>query len=133
MKEIAMAVVVKAGKILIAQRKKSMKQGGLWEFPGGKIEPGETPEACIRREFMEELGIPVQVGDFLCDLDYTYSDVGALHFHVFRATCDMTEPAYLTAHEQVAWVSPKDMTNYPFCPADIPLIEFINKNCFSST
>ena len=52
MREIGMAVVVHDGKILIAQRKKTMRQGGLWEFAGGKVEAGETPEDCIRREFM---------------------------------------------------------------------------------
>ena len=75
-----MAVVVHNNKILIAQRKKTMKQGGLWEFPGGKIEPNETAKECICREFMEELGMVVYVGDYLDEMTYTYPDIGDFHF-----------------------------------------------------
>ena len=122
MKYIGMAVVVNDGKILIAQRKKTMKQGGLWEFPGGKIEPGETAVDCIKREFMEELGMPVQVGDFLCNMEYTYPDIGNFHFETYWGTCSDPKPAKLDAHEQIAWVSPKEMEKYSFCPADVPLV-----------
>ena len=118
-----MAVVVHNNKILIAQRKKTMKQGGLWEFPGGKIEPNETAIECICREFMEELGMVVYVGDYLEEMTYTYPDIGDFHFDVYWATCDSPNPRKMEAHEQIAWVDIDGLDNYTFCPADIPLVE----------
>ena len=123
MKKIGMAVVVHDGKILIAQRKKTMKQGGLWEFPGGKIEEGESAPDCIRREFMEELGMPVHVGDYLCEMNYTYPGLDDFHFDTYWATCDNPNPPKLDAHEQIAWVSLGELDNYDFCPADEPLVQ----------
>ena len=123
MKYIGMAVVQYDGKILIAQRKKTMKQGGLWEFPGGKLEPGETAPDCIRREFMEELGMVVHVGDYLDEMIYTYPDIGDFHFDTYWATCDNPTPVRLEAHEQIAWIKPNEFDNYQFCPADIPLVD----------
>lgn len=128
MREIGMAVVVHDGKILIAQRKKTMRQGGLWEFAGGKVEAGETPEDCIRREFMEELGMPVNVGTFCKEMRYSYPDSGDFLFHVYWATCDNPTPAFLNAHEQIAWVTPAELDQYTFCPADVPLIEFLKNS-----
>ena len=130
MKEIGMAVVVHDGKILIAQRKKTMRQGGLWEFPGGKMENGETPQACIQREFMEELEMPVEVGDFLMEMTYTYPEIGSFHFNTFWATCQNKQIPKLDAHEQVAWVSVSELDNYEFCPADIPLVEKLKEMSF---
>lgn len=128
MKEIGMAVVQHNGKILIAQRKKTMRQGGLWEFPGGKVESGETPQECIVREFMEELEMPVSVGDFCYEMTFTYPEIGDFHFNTYWATCENPTPKCLNAHEQIAWVSPKEMKNYEFCPADKPLVEFLLKS-----
>ncbi len=123
MKYIGMAVVVHGGKILIAQRKKSMNQGGLWEFPGGKIEPGETSIACIKREFMEELGMEVEVGDYLMEMTYTYPAIGELHFDTYWASCNQPVPTQLEAHERIAWVSLNELERYDFCPADKPLVQ----------
>ena len=67
---VAAAVIEKDGKILIAQRKKGWRFAGKWEFPGGKIEPNETPEECLRRELREELGIETEIGDFFCVSTY---------------------------------------------------------------
>lgn len=122
MKNIGMAVVTNRGRILIAQRKKSMKQGGLWEFPGGKIEPGETAPDCIRREFMEELGMAVHIGEYLNEMTYTYPGLDTFHFDTYWGSCDDPMPAKLDAHEQIAWVLPTELDKYQFCPADIPLV-----------
>ncbi|MDY6407953.1 MAG: (deoxy)nucleoside triphosphate pyrophosphohydrolase [Pseudomonadota bacterium] len=123
MKKIGMAVVVHNGKILIAQRKKTMKQGGLWEFPGGKIEENESAPDCIRREFMEELGMPVHVGEYLCEMNYTYPGLDEFHFDTYWATCDNPTPEKLDAHEQIAWVTKSELDRYDFCPADVPLVQ----------
>lgn len=125
MLEIGMAVVVYDHKILIAQRQRGRKQELLWEFPGGKIEPGETAEDCIRREFMEELGLPVDVGDFFMDVCYSYPDTGCVHLNTYWATCQTTQTTCMTAHEQIAWVTPAELAQYDFCPADKPFIDVL--------
>ena len=66
------SLMLRGSKILIAKRKRGDHVGDRWEFPGGKIEDGETPEECLRREMEEEFKIDVSVGDFFCERDYTY-------------------------------------------------------------
>lgn len=66
MKQVTAAVIEKDGRVLIAQRKTGDALAGKWEFPGGKLEPGETPEACLRRELREEFGVETEIGDFIC-------------------------------------------------------------------
>ncbi len=125
--EIGMAIVVHDHKILIAQRQKERKQGGLWEFPGGKIEQGETAVNCIQREFLEELGLPVEVGDFFMDVIYEYPDIGGVHLNTYWARSSTTHTTCMTAHDQIAWVEPKDLDKYDFCPADKPFVDVLKK------
>lgn len=109
------------GQILIDRRKQSGLLGGLWEFPGGKIEPGETIEACIQREIMEELGIEITVGDRLITVDHTYS-----HFHV---TLNVHHCQYISGDPQpiecdeIRWVTLAEIDQYPFPKANIKIIE----------
>ncbi len=125
--EVAMALVVHNGKILIAQRKKGKHQEFMWEFPGGKLEPGETLQQCLEREFIEEMNKPITVGDFFAEATFSYPDKGDFHFSAYWAGCsDDTIPA-LNEHENACWVTPADFKNYAFCPADIPFIEKLLK------
>ncbi|MBQ8557493.1 MAG: (deoxy)nucleoside triphosphate pyrophosphohydrolase [Alphaproteobacteria bacterium] len=125
--EISMAIVVHNGKILIAQRKKGKHQEFMWEFPGGKLEANETLQECVAREFMEEFEKPIQVCKFFMDKTYHYADKGDFHLNAFWATCDNDIIPQLYEHEDVKWVSPTEMDNYTFCPADGPFIEAIKK------
>ncbi len=127
---IGMAVVICNHRILIAQRQKGRKQGLLWEFPGGKVEPGETVADCIRREMLEELGLPVTVGDFWKEVTFTYEDTGSVRLMTHWATAETQEIPYLTAHEQVAWVRPDELHGYSFCPADEPLVTALQDMAF---
>ena len=77
--EISMAIVVHNDKILIAQRKKGKHQEFMWEFPGGKLEKGETLQECVTREFKEEFDKDIVVGDFFMDKTYSYADKGEMH------------------------------------------------------
>lgn len=121
--EISMAIVVHNGKILIAQRKKGKHQELMWEFPGGKLEKGETLQQCVAREFMEEFEKPITVNEFFMDKTYTYADKGDFHLNAFWASCaDETVP-HLYEHEDAKWVTPEEMNQYAFCPADGPFIE----------
>ena len=114
-------VINEAGDVLIDQRLEEGLLGGMWEFPGGKQEPGEPIEACIARELMEELGIVVSVGEALITLDHAYSHK-KLQFVVHLCRWTSGEPQPL-ASQQVRWVRPEHLKDYPFPAANASIIE----------
>ena len=114
-------VINEAGDVLIDQRLEEGLLGGMWEFPGGKQEPGEPIEACIARELMEELGIVVSVGEALITLDHAYSHK-KLQFVVHLCRWISGEPQPL-ASQQVRWVRPEHLKDYPFPAANARIIE----------
>lgn len=119
---IGVGVVINAaGEVLIDQRLEEGLLGGMWEFPGGKQEQGETIETCIARELKEELGIAVAVGDELITVDHAYSHK-KLRFVVHLCTWISGEPQPL-ASQQVRWVRPDDLGNYAFPAANARIIE----------
>ena len=118
---IGVGVVLNAaGEVLIDQRLEEGLLGGMWEFPGGKQEAGETIGACIDRELMEELGITVQVGEELITVDHAYSHK-KLRFVVHLCTWVSGDPQPL-ASQQVRWVRPESLNNYPFPAANARII-----------
>ena len=116
-------VINEAGDVLIDQRLEEGLLGGMWEFPGGKQEPGEPIEACIARELMEELGIEVSVGDPLITVDHAYSHK-KLQFVVHLCRWISGEPQPL-ASQQVRWVRPEQLKEYPFPAANARIIEAV--------
>ena len=119
---IGVGVVLNAaGEVLIDQRLEEGLLGGMWEFPGGKQEQGETIKTCIARELKEELGIAVTVGDELITVDHAYSHK-KLRFVVHLCTWVSGEPQPL-ASQQVRWVRPDDLGNYAFPAANARIIE----------
>ena len=114
-------VINEAGDVLIDQRLEEGLLGGMWEFPGGKQEPGEPIEACIARELMEELGIVVSVGEALITLDHAYSHK-KLQFVVHLCDWCSGDPKPL-ASQQVRWVRPEQLKDYPFPAANARIIE----------
>ena len=119
---IGVGVVINAaGEVLIDQRLEEGLLGGMWEFPGGKREQGETIETCIARELKEELGIAVTVGDELITVDHAYSHK-KLRFVVHLCTWVSGEPQPL-ASQQVSWVRPDDLGKYAFPAANVRIIE----------
>ena len=106
---------------MIDQRLEEGLLGGMWEFPGGKQEQGETIETCIARELKEELGIAVTVGAELITVDHAYSHK-KLHFVVHLCDWVSGEPQPL-ASQQVRWVRPDDLGNYAFPAANARIIE----------
>ena len=118
---IGVGVVLNAaGEVLIDQRLEEGLLGGMWEFPGGKQEQGETIETCIARELKEELGIAVTVGAELITVDHAYSHK-KLRFVVHLCTWESGEPQPL-ASQQVRWVRPEDLGNYAFPAANAKII-----------
>ena len=119
---IGIGVVINAvGDVLIDQRLEEGLLGGMWEFPGGKQEPGEPIEACIARELMEELGIVVSVGEALITLDHAYSHK-KLQFVVHLCDWCSGDPKPL-ASQQVRWVRPEQLKDYPFPAANARIID----------
>ena len=121
-RHLTVGVVLNAdGEVLIDQRLEEGLLGGLWEFPGGKQEPGETIEACITRELQEELAIEVTVGQELISVDHAYSHK-RLRFVVHVCRWLSGEPKPL-ASQQVRWVKPGDLRTYPFPAANSRIID----------
>lgn len=117
------AVVTNDGKILSAQRSQSMSLPGMWEFPGGKIEPGESPRAALVREMQEELLCTVEIGDQVASTRYEY-DFGFVTLTTFYATLIDGEPQ-LTEHSEIRWIDAADLDAVEWAPADIPAVETI--------
>jgi len=113
--DVAAAVIIREGLVLIARRS-SGPRAGLWEFPGGKQEPGETLESCLAREIHEELGTHVQVKRHFLTLEHTYPDID-IRLHVFfcEALSDMRTG---DDHQEFRWVRPKELLRFSFPEAD---------------
>ena len=125
-KQIGVAVIWNdEGQILIDRRRQEGLLGGMWEFPGGKIEPGETVEACVRREIQEELGIEVTVGDRLITVEHAYTH--------FRVTLYVHHCQYVSGEprpiecDEIRWVSVDELDEYPFPKANTRIIEAIRE------
>ncbi len=120
---VAAALVDPAGRVLLAQRPAHKSLGGLWEFPGGKVEPGESPEAALIREVMEELAVILEPDalDPFAFASHSYADFHLL-MPLYVARLWTGEPQPLEA-QALAWVKPADMQGYPMPPADRPLVE----------
>lgn len=121
----ACALVDTDGRVLLAQRPEGKALAGLWEFPGGKVEAGETPEECLIRELQEEIGVTTKVGCLapLTFASHTYDD-----FHLLMPLyiCRRYEGVARSMEGQaLKWVRPRDMRDYPMPPADEPLIPFL--------
>lgn len=120
---VTAAVLEKDGRILIARRKRGDRLEDKWEFPGGKLEEGETPEACLRRELQEEFGIDVIVGDFVGRNCHRYSH-GEIDLMAYRVT-HLSGDFQLRDHEEIRWVLPADLSSHDFSAADIPIVKLL--------
>jgi 8-oxo-dGTP diphosphatase len=123
---VAAAVIERDGCILIAKRKQGWHEGGKWEFPGGTIEEGETPQQCLKRELQEELEIITDVGDLISASEYSYTPDWTIRLLVYRVTV-ITGVFNLNDHDEIRWVKPIDLPNYDFPEADKPVLEKLIK------
>jgi len=125
MRKVTAAIIEKEGAVLIARRKKTDRFGGVWEFPGGKLEPGETPEEGLRRELMEELSLETDVGAFVGAFPYAspWLDIELL---AYRVTIRGGEPV-LVDHDEVRWVRAGDLRTFDFAEPDLPLVEILSR------
>ncbi len=118
---VTAAVIERDGRILIARRRPGGPEGGKWEFPGGKVEEGETPEACLRRELREELDLETRVEGFLCSSPIPHA-ARPLELFAYRVSLLSGDPV-LRDHDRIAWVRPARLRDYEFAAADRAIVE----------
>lgn len=121
---VAAGVLLDGGKILIAQRRGG-DLDGLWEFPGGKVETGETPAQCLVRELQEEFGITAEVMGYLCTSMHTYP-TGAVELRAYTARI-IAGVFVLHAHRAMRWVTAAEMDGFDFAPADVPIVRHLQE------
>ncbi len=124
---VAAALLDGRGRVLIAQRPADKTLGGLWEFPGGKVEPGEGPEAALARELKEELGVQVEREAMA---PFTFASHAYADFHLLMPLYLVREwagtPRAVEA-QALAWVSPAELSGYQMPPADLPLVALLQR------
>lgn len=113
----------KEGKILICQRADDSSMGGLWEFPGGKLEPGESLEECVVRECREELSVEIAVHGIFAQTQYQYPDK-LIDFTFFSASVTGGD-IKMNVHKAIRWADISETANYEFCPADIEILDML--------
>jgi len=121
--EVAAAVLWQEGKLLVTQRPPGTHLAGLWEFPGGKIEPGETPSQCLVRELEEELGIQICVSQLLHTTTYEYDD-RIVQLYFLRCHLQHGNPQPIGC-AQIRWVNPSELPRLPMAPADQDFVSFL--------
>ena len=123
MTEVVAALIRQGEKFMICQRPAHKARGLLWEFVGGKVEPGETKEQALIRECREELAVTVSVGEIFMDVTHEYPDL-TVHLTLFNAVIAEGEPQKLE-HNDIRWITPQEIPDYEFCPADVEILEEI--------
>jgi 8-oxo-dGTP diphosphatase len=119
--KVTCALIEQFGRVLITQRSEIMPQAMLWEFPGGKLEDGESEAACLVREIQEELNLSITPMQRLTPVVQTYGDKT---IELIPYLCQYDEGTIkLTEHRSYHWVVPQDLANYDWCPADIPVVQ----------
>lgn len=126
MTEVVAALIWQGNQFMICQRPAHKARALLWEFVGGKVEPGETKEQALIRECREELAITLSVCDVFMDVTHEYPEI-TVHITLFNATIAEGEPQKLE-HNDIRWITPSEIPNYEFCPADKEILENLANN-----
>lgn len=120
------AVIVQDGQILCARRAQGSTLGGMWEFPGGKVEPSESPDEALAREVIEELDCTVNVGAKITTTSHAY-DFGTVHLTTYCCSISSGQPQ-AREHAELAWIAPHQLAELEWAPADIPAVQIIQSN-----
>ena len=130
MLDVVAALIRRGNRFLICQRPAHKSQGLLWEFPGGKVEPGESLEQALIRECREELDITLAVGEVFMEVVHEYPDL-TVHLTLFHAAIASGVPKKLE-HNDIRWITPSEIPQYDFCPADAEILRRIQETAGNS-
>jgi 8-oxo-dGTP diphosphatase len=122
---VAAGVIQRNGAVLLARRAPGKKFAGFWEFPGGKVENGETPKECLVRELNEELGILTRIGKKCSQSSHQY-DHGSFCIVAYFVDSISGDPCP-KVHDQIEWVKIGDLKGYRLLPADIPIVAYLER------
>ena len=123
--EVVAALIWDKGKFMICQRPAHKARGLLWEFVGGKVEPGESREQALIRECREELDVTLDVGEVFMEVIHEYPDL-TVHLTLFHAAIASGVPQKLE-HNDIRWITPAEIPQYDFCPADTEILRRIQE------
>jgi len=123
---VVAAVVVDDGLVLACRRASGTALAGLWEFPGGKVEPGETPQEALVREIAEELAVDVTVGDELTT-DATRMGERVIELACYRATLDGPRPTRSIDHDRIVWLEPARLSGLEWALPDLPAVRLLQE------
>ncbi|EEG79129.1 (deoxy)nucleoside triphosphate pyrophosphohydrolase [Dethiobacter alkaliphilus] len=112
------------GQVLIAKRKQGKKMAGFWEFPGGKVEAGESPEQSLIRELNEEMNIEIEIGDYVGENVHFYQE-GPIKLLAYKCSVKAGD-IKLTDHDRYVWINVEDLNKVRLAPADVPFIEMLS-------
>lgn len=121
--QVVAALIWDGNRFMICQRPAHKARGLLWEFVGGKVEPGESREAALIRECREELAVELNVGDIFMEVDHVYPDI-TIRLILFHATIAAGVPQKIE-HNDIRWILPSEIPQYDFCPADEEILKKI--------
>ena len=125
MTEVVAALIWDGNRFMACQRPAHKTRGLLWEFVGGKVEPGETREEALIRECREELAVTLSVGDVFMEVTHEYPDM-TVHLTLFHATIAEGIPQKLE-HNDIRWITAAQIPDYDFCPADVEILKEIQE------
>ena len=125
MTEVVAALIWDNDKFMICQRPAHKARGLLWEFVGGKVEPGESREEALIRECREELAVTLSVGELFMDVVHEYPDL-TVHLSLYHAAIKQGVPQKLE-HNDIRWITPAEIPHYDFCPADVEILQKITE------
>ena len=122
--DVVAAVICSDGYVFAARRIAGLASGGLWEFPGGKVEAGESQKEALIREIREELDVPISVGELLIEVE---SHDAGIRLICYRATLDGSRPRWSSDHDELGWFKPPELVGLDWAPADLPAVALISR------
>jgi 8-oxo-dGTP diphosphatase len=130
LRQVVAAVIEKEGKVLVARRRKDIRFGGLWEFPGGKLEDGEEPGRGLERELAEEFGVQTRTEEFLLSVPYHGASL-SIELLAYKV-CHVSGKFQPVDHDEIRWVDPAGMDESAFTAPDRPVVRFLRGKGLSS-